>query len=329
MKTETVEAEIVEENQVVLKEIKSLAELVKTSPLVEKYKDVSEIDINQEVSVIAERFLEIEKGHKELRKNINLVKKERLAYTAPALKYQKNCISIEKDVLKILEPISDKLKALKDKVENEETRKQQEIEEKEEARVHKIQTKMKDYESYPLTCLSMSSINLNTVIVQDIEVPTAEIFEEFFDEAMDKYLLCTNQLKTMRDNKELVENAQAIQDEANAKALIVEDERLAKQKQEQEEFEAKQAAFRKEQSDFANQQRAIQDEADRKQAEKEAVELMEKQANDKAKKEEVDKESFNERYIETINDLKKIMPTIEERLLNQIIKGKIRHLKWS
>ena len=149
---ETIETEIVDEefNAPVLKSAKELSTLVNVDTLVAEYKDLSEIDINLPVEVIAENFLSIEKGFKAFRKARTSIEAKRKEIGEPAFKFHKKVIEIAKDVQNIINPYENKLKALVDKVENEENRKQEAFEQAERERRDVIRAKIEVIKNLPL-----------------------------------------------------------------------------------------------------------------------------------------------------------------------------------
>lgn len=324
---EIIDAEIVEEEtkDIVLRKIDSLRNIVKTSPLIQEYKVVSEIDIDLPVEEIAEQFLHIEKGYKAFRKSINLVARTRKEFTAPALAYQKDCIAIEKGIVSVLEPYSLRLKALKDKVEQEEARKQREIEEAEEVRVDTIKEKLSSMERLPLQMMQKTSLEIREFL-DSFDIPTIQEYEEYLDKTLVLHSQIQTQLSQMADNKDLVENAQKLQDEKDVENLRLKQEEDAKLQADRDRLANEQAAFQKQKDDFEAMQREQQEILDRREAVKLADELQEKQRLERDAKVKIDEERHDAMVIETMA----VLNTYSEMiiLIDDIIDGKIPNVKW-
>jgi len=325
---EAIDAEIIEEDDnkdIVLKKITDLKTVVKTSPLIQEYKEVSEIDINLPVDEIAKDFIQIEKGYKAFRKNINIVTNTRKSFTAPALAYQKECIQIEKDIVSVLEPYSLKLKALKDKVEQEEARKQREAEEAEEKRIDEINRRLAWMERLPLEMMSKSSLEIREFL-GGFDTPNEKTFEEFYDKALILHSQIQTQLSKMADEKELVENAQKIQAEKEAEAQRLKEEEDKKLQAQKDELARQQAEFQKQREEFEAQQRAVQEEADRKEAARIADELQQQQEEDMRKRNEERTKQFERNY----NEAKAVMLKIDDPhlILEAIVSGSVPHVRW-
>ena len=326
-----VEAEIVNDKSIVLRDISGLKNVVSTSPIIEEYKDVLRIDINLPVEKIAENFLKIEKGYKAFRKDINLITRIRKEYTSPALEYQKSCIAIEKDVVSILEPYSLILKALKDKVENEEARKQAKAEALEEQRVEAIQRKISTMERLPLEMMQKTSSELREFL-SAFSVPTEKEYEEFYEKALLLHSQVQTQLTQMAEQKELVENAQAIQDEKDAESNRLKDEEDAKHQAKKDKLAQEQAKFQKQKDEFEAMQREQQEILDRREADRVADELQAKQEEEKADRDKQFKERKRSAYSHAVEDMEKVwhddgMDNFSQ-MVDAIQAGKIRHIKW-
>ena len=325
---EAINAEIIEDDDnkdIVLKKITDLKTVVKTSPLIQEYKEVSEIDINLPVDEIAKDFIQIEKGYKAFRKNINLVTKTRKSFTAPALAYQKECIQIEKDIVSVLEPYSLKLKALKDKVEQEEARKQREAEEAEEKRIDEINRRLAWMERLPLEMMSKSSLEIREFL-GGFDTPEEKTFEEFYDKALILHSQIQTQLSKMADDKELVENAQKLQAEKEAEAQRLKEEEDKKLQAQKDELARQQAEFQKQKEEFEAQQRAMQEEADRKEAARLADELQRKQEEEMRKR----NEERTNRFARSYDEAKAIILKIGDPhlILEAIVSGSVPHIRW-
>jgi len=328
--SETVEAEIVEDEFLapVLKNAKELTTLVNTDELIKEYSELASIDISTPVEEISLKFIEIEKGFKAFRKARTSIERTRKEIGEPAFQFHKKVIEIAKEIQKTINPYEERLKALVSKVENEEKRKQIEIEEAEEQRVTNIKRIINQLKDNPTQCIGKTS-KVITEALELLECPSREILEEFFDEAFMAYTQSQTQMLQMLENQNLVENAQKIQEEAKQKADAEEVERQALRDAEQKKLDEEKAEFRKQKDDFEAQQKAIQEEADRMQAAKEADELMAKQKAEKKQKDLENKEAYDELYNEAWDDLQEAFENKREALLDLIIEGKIRNVKWS
>jgi len=327
--SETIDAEIVEDEFLapVLKNAKELTTLVNTDELIKEYSELASIDISTPVEEISLKFVEIEKGFKAFRKARTSIERTRKEIGEPAFQFHKKVIEIAKEIQKTINPYEERLKALVHKVENEEKRKQIEAEEAEEARISNIKTIINAYKELPLLCVPESA-NMIASMIDLSKVPTREVFEEFFEEAEESYLKARERMMQMHGDKILVENAQKIQEEAEAKAKAIQEEEDKKLQAEKDLLAEQQAEFQKQKDDFEAQQKAIQEEADRVQAAKDADDFMAKQKAQKAQKDAEDKESFDELYNEAWDDLQEAFENKREALLDLIIEGKIRHVKW-
>jgi len=326
-KDNTVEAEIVEDTQIVLSEIKYPVSETDLKSLLEEYKDIPNIDPNSEdTDLIATQYQFVRKGHIALVRARTGIEKTRKALKAPALDYGKQVDGIAKEFQAMISGTETALQIQRTLVEENEARKMREAEEAEEARISAIKSKIKAFEALPLLYINSSSSEI-LAILNPSENPTEEIFEEFFNEAVTTYTNSHSQLRQMYDNKILVENAQAIQDEADVKAKLIQEEEDRKLQAEKDLLAEQQRQFQKDKDEFEAKQRAIQEEADRKQAELEADELMKKQESDKRAKDKQDVKDFNYAKLTAIESLREYSDDIEV-LLNAIIANKVAYVKW-
>jgi len=324
-----IEAEIVEDEfkAPILRDIKYPVAESDLVALVEKYKNVPNIDLDAEDEVVAEQYKIVRDGHIELSKKRNQIEKTRKAIKDPAFTFGKNVDAFAKKLQSIIADTEIKLKFQRDKVDQNEARKQREAEEAEELRIDTIKKLMTEMQMLPLKYTHSSSYDIQTAL-DAMVLPDEETFNEFLDSVMTIYNESLSQLKQMFDNKILVENAQKIQDEQKEEQLqkeikIREDqkEELAKIAKEREEFE-------REKQEFADKQNAIQEEADRKQADKDANELMEKQEAEKVNRDKEARRQMKELYDEAISDLTDLEYKNVNDILEAIIDGEIRHVKW-
>ena len=342
-KNNTVEAEIVEDNQaVVLSEIKYPVSQTDLKKLLEDYKEIPDINPDADDETVGEQYQFVLKGHKAFVKARTGIEKTRKQLKQPALDYGKQVDGIAKEFQSMIIQTENKLQIQRKIVEDNEARKQREAEEAEEARIDGIKIKIKDFENYPLRFINSSSYQINMFLSDDLVAPTADIFEEFYDEAVEIFAKCSSQLIQMRDNKVLVEDAEKLQAEAKQKADAEEAERQAIREAEQKKLDEEKAEFQKQKDEFEAQQKAIQEEADRKEAERLADELQAKQeaekkeANELAKKlneeaEQKNKQLKAQHEHEAFEDLDNLLNRdgIDiVTLVDMIIDSKVRHIKW-
>ena len=278
-----IEAEIIEEIKVpVLQDTKLPYKVSYVDELVEKYK--TPIVLNAEDGE-TDDYKKAKEGAILLSKVMNAIEKERKILTDPALKYQKETKAKFDTEKNKLEPLRDLLKIERAKVDGYLEQQRVDAELKEEARVFKIREIIKAYEKLPMLCIGKSSREIEN-IKNLSETPTKELLEEHFDEALQIHYEAQTQLQSMIDEKILVENAKAIQDEANRQAQLVREEEDKKRALQQQEIDRKNAELEEKQRAFENQQRAIKEEQDRRDAEFESEKLRERQ---KAEKIEADR----------------------------------------
>lgn len=348
MKENTVDAEIIEDTQIVLSEIKYPVSTTDLKALLEEYINIPDINPDADEDLVGEQYQFVLKGHKAFVKARTGIEKTRKTLKQPALDYGKTVDGIAKEFQSIIKSTEDKLQIQRKRVEDNEGRKQAEAEMKEQVRLDVIKSKLGDFESYPLTFISQSSERIQLFIDNDLPLPTVEAFEEFFDEAINKHKICFNQLQEMRDNKVLVENAQKIQDEADAKARKQQEIEDKKLQAEKDLLAEQQADFQRQKDDFERQQREQQEAIDRQNAEIRANELQNTQEAEKkeadrlaeiervervafekkelARKKREDKAHREAKIAETIEAMNKY--TDNALMLNEIIAGAIPNIKW-
>lgn len=323
MKDNTVEAEIIEENQVVLKEIKYPVGKTDIDSLIAEYKEIPTIDPNSEdVDLVGTQYQFVTKGHKAFVKVRNQIEKTRKELKAPSLDYGKKVDEIAKEFQALIKPIEDKLFIQRKLVEDNEARKQREAEEAEELRISIIKNKIQDTKNLPLQHFN-SNVEQITRALESLVVIEKEFYEEFYEEALENQNYVISQLQTARDNKILVENAQKIQDEKDAEAKKLKDAEDEKLRKEREDFEQQKADFEQQKADLAEDERLKNEALEQDEANKEAEELLEKQA---AEREENEAERLNI-YNETLNKFEAYDNAKD--LLDSIIEGlEFPHIKW-
>lgn len=324
---ETIETEIVEDefNAPVLKSAKELSTLVNVDTLVSKYKDISETDISLPVEVIAENFLEIEKGFKAFRKARTSIEAKRKEIGEPAFRFHKKVIEIAKEVQGKINPYEDKLKALVDKVENEEKRKQLEAEQKEAERVEAIRNSIERIKNTPMSLFSSSSEEIKNSI-DSIVIPESESYQEFFEEAIEVYKNTIDNLQSMYETKVQAEGAEEAERKHNERVKAEEAERESERQKEREEFEREKAEFQKQKEEMQRIEDAKIEEENRRAEEERADELQKQQdeeRNKRMKDASIERES---KIAETLSCMNKYNDM--QLLLNEIIAGAIPNVEW-
>lgn len=342
---ETIETEIVDEefNAPVLKSAKELSTLVNVDTLVAEYKDLSEIDINLPVEVIAENFLSIEKGFKAFRKARTSIEAKRKEIGEPAFKFHKKVIEIAKDVQNIINPYENKLKALVDKVENEENRKQEAFEQAERERRDVIRAKIEVIKNLPLDHYNSTAEELIKVL-ESLRTITAEEYEEFFDDAKLIQDTTISQLQNAREQKVKAEEADKILAEQAQRQAEAEELRQVEMNKEREAMDAERAEMQREREAFARQQQEHQEAIDLKNAEIENDRIAKEQEEARLKQEQFDadekkrideeKEAQEKLNAERMQDEFESTITMMEsfssmtELLHAICDGEVKNLKW-
>ena len=298
---EALEAEIVEENKsIVLSEIKYPVSKIDLEVLLNEFKDIPDINPDADDEVVAEQYQFVMKGHKAFVKARNNIEKTRKALKAPSMEYGKTVDSIAKEFQSMIIQTEQKLQIERKKVEDNEARKQREAEEAEELRISEIRTKILNVKNLPLQHFN-SSVEDIIKALESLRTINQDEYEEFYDEAIENQNFVIAQLQTARSNKLLVENAEKIQAEKDAEAKRIQEEEDKKLQAERNALAEQQAAFQKQKDDFENQQRAIQEENNRIEAERRTDDLMRKQAaerieNERIEAEEREKQIAHEAY---------------------------------
>ena len=322
-----VEAEIVDDEfkAPVLQDIKYPVTQDALHALVEEYKDIPNIDLNADDDIVAEQYKFVRDGQIRLAKERNRIEKTRKTIKSPAFEFGKNVDAFAKKLQAIIKDPEDKLKFQRDRVEQNEARKQREAEEAEELRVETIQKKIANMERMPLEMMPKSSLEIREILGL-FDPPTETEYEEFYDKALILHSQVQTQLTQMAENKELVENAQALQAEKDAEAKRLKDEEDAKLQAEKDKLAQEKAEFQRQKDDFEAEKRAAQEETDRKEAERLADELQAKQEEEAKQQAKINAQKHDEMVKETM----KVLNTYSEMiiLLDDIIDGKIPHVKW-
>jgi hypothetical protein len=279
MNENTVEAEIIEENQIVLSEIKYPVSANDLESLLIEYQEVPDIDPDAEDEIVGEQYQFVLKGHKAFVKARTGIEKTRKSLKQPALEYGKKVDDIAKEFQSMIKTKENYLFVQRKRVEDNEARKQREVEEIEELRIDTIKSKMTELQMLPLKFTYSNSNDIQDAL-NDMEYPTIDVFDEFLEAVINIYNLSSTQLKQMFDDKILIENAQKIKDEADAKVREDKAREDKKLQDEKEELAKQHAVFQKQKDDFAQQQRLQQEDIDRQKAEQKADELLRRQEDE-------------------------------------------------
>lgn len=322
-KESAIEAEIVEENQVVLKKIKYPVGINDINTLLADYKDIPTIDPeNEDIDLIGTQYQFVTKGHKAFVKVRNQIEKTRKELKAPSLEYGKKVDEIAKEFQALIKPIEDKLFIQRKLVEDNEDRKQREAEEAEELRIKEIKDKILNVKNLPLQHFNSNAEDI-TKALESLVVVSVDVYDEFYDEAVENQNYVISQLQTARDNKILVENAQKIQDEKDAEAKRLKDEEDEKLKREREEFQKEKDDFEEEKRKAESDKQLEEEAEELKAAELEADELLKKQADERKENEDNKLGIYNE----TLNKFEAYDNAKD--LLDSIIEGiEFPHIKW-
>lgn len=298
MPDDAIDAEIVEENKaVVLGEIKYPVNIIDLEILLDEYKDIPDINPDADEDLVGEQYQFVMKGHKAFVKARTSIDKTRKQLKQPALDYGRRVDSIAKEFQAMIIQTENKLQLQRKKVEDNEARKQREAEEAEEARIHHIKGLILSVKNLPLQHLNSNSEAL-TKALESLVVIDKEIYEEFFDEAVENQNHVISQLQLARENCVHVEQAIKIREEQEAEAKRLQDIEDAKLQAERNALAEQQAEFQRQKDEFANQQRAIQEENNRIEAERQADDLMRKQEAERVERERVEAEEREKQIAE-------------------------------
>ena len=329
----TIDAEIVNDDfrAPVLKDIKYPVKMEDLDLLMIEYKDIPNIDLDADDETIGEQYRFVLSGYKRFVKARTSIEKVRKELKAPALEYGKKVDAIAKEFQSKIKPFEDKLSIQRLAVENNEARKQREAEEAEEKRIDEIKRRISYMERAPLEMIQKPSIEIREFI-GSFDSPTEKDFNELYDTALILHSQTKTHLIQMAEDKELVENAQAIQAQKEKEAAEAEAQRQEQLKKEREEFEQQQRAFQKQKDEFEALQRAVQEEADRKEAERLADELQAKQEAERRERKKQDEDAKRNAYTHAIEDMERLwngdgMDNFSQ-MVDAIQAGQIRHIKW-
>lgn len=321
---EAIDAEIVEElvNVPTLKETTLPYEVSYIDELVHKFSSVPSLNAEDGET---DTYTEVKQAGILISKVINAIEKQRKFLTDPALKYQKETKAKFDKEKKKLEPIRDLLKVERAKVDGYLEQKRIEAEEAEEARIEHIKGLILNTKNLPLQHFN-SNFEALTKVLESFVVISAEVYQEFYQEALDNQNYVISQLQTARDNAIAVENAKKLQDEKDAEAKRIKEEEDRKLQAKRDELERDRTEFNKQKEDLEAEKRAIHEEESRKIAEYQAEELMKKQEAEKRAKVEQDKKNFDNAKLQLIKELREFHDM--EELAEAIIRGDIGGVYW-
>lgn len=315
--------ETTEEALITLEEVKFPATKDEINAFLEEYKEVPAID--PEAENAGELYQLVLKGHKKAVRFRTSIEKKRKELKEPALEYGRKVDAIAKEFQGLVNPKEQELFIQRKKVEDYEQKKQDELIAKENARVANIDRMINHIRMIPLDAMGKNSEELKEVY-SSIDIPTEELFEERYDEAILVYKDTISKLEVAIETATKAENAEKIEAEKEA-------ERKQKEAEEAEKREAERKAFEDEKAEFERQKQAHQqmmqeqqEEINREKAEKEAEELAKQQEAEARAKAEADAELQVQREDEALDAMGAY--DNHNALLGAIIDGKIPNVRW-
>ncbi len=315
---ETVEAEVIENNSVILRPLSHIEDGVDLDALIKKAKALPKVVLG--TPTVAEDFKNAKRLHLDFVGARNKIERVRKTYKQPALDYGKDLDKKARELKEKIAPYEDELFLQRRVWEDEEARAKQEALDAENQRVAQIAEGLSFLRSIPLNAFGKSHKELCT-IYEDVvaSIPEEELFADRLDEAMVIYKNSMAKLMDMIENAEKVEAAEKLIKAAEDKAAVKAEEEAKALKEERE-------ALDKERREFEAEKKASNEAVLKQKAEKDAAALEEKQKEEaviKAKQQDiVEKQAEAEALfdLENCNDAKEI--------LSAIIGGGIRHVEW-
>jgi len=140
-----IEAEIIEDTQIVLSEIKYPINTADLEALLKEYSDIPVINPDADEELVGKQYQFVLKGHKAFVKTRTSIEKTRKTLKQPALDYGKSVDGIAKEFQSMIITTEHKLQTQRKLVEDNEARKQADAEAKEEARTDLIKLKLNAY----------------------------------------------------------------------------------------------------------------------------------------------------------------------------------------
>jgi hypothetical protein len=330
------EAEVVEENAIVLKPVGELIEGVDIPQLIKDWEgNVPTIDITADDAKT--KYKIVKKGHLAFVSARNKVEKARKALKDPALTYGKEVDAKAKSLKEMMAELEAELYTQRATYENHEKSIEQEKINAERARVDLISKKIEEMRLAPLAVMSESSMSIKQAL-EYLEVPTEEIFQEQLVYATDIYGTAKWQMEEALKTKQLAEDQVLINAERDEqervrkaeeqKALDIEREALAKERAEIEAFKTEQRAKEKAEQEALDKANA---EAEAELiAKQEAEDQAEEEAKAKAMKEDQEKEATSN-FEDTVLDIAtliNISATKAKTLLKAIEAGEIKGVRY-
>lgn len=324
-KTETIDAEIVEEGAVILAPVTDLmfTKGVDLPALAKKYSQMPEIDLHAEN--LGEVYQEYLAGTKEVGKAFNLIEKTRKLVKDPVLQYGRKIDATAKELKAIIEPTRDKLMDGRKLIENEEQRKQDEAERLERDRQMNIHNFIESIKNLPMSAIGKTSLEIQDII-RLAPQPTPENCDERLSEAVTIWRNTSEALDGMYENAVKVEKADEIQKE-------LEEERLKEEAKANQKLSDERDAMRKEREDMEREkaefarEKAERDEAialeDAKRIEDTEIEEQKKAVDETMKRVEEVKEEITKSFHEIYSK------GGVEAILEAVFENKIDHITWS
>jgi len=317
-KNEAIDAEIVEDGAIVLRPVSNImfTDGVDLKALAKKYRKLPEIDL--EAENLGDVYQEYLKGYRVTAKAFNLVEKMRKQVKDPVLQYGKKIDATAKELKAIIEPTRDRLLAGKKLIEDEEERKQQLVINAELDRQKRIDDFISNLNSLPMRAIGKSSSEIQALL-NGIVSPTAVTCEERVTEAVAIWQNSQKALEGMLETAIKAENADKLQEEAEAKRVEYEAEAEAKRVAEREAFEKEKAEFEAEKRELAEAQAM-------KKAEEAEEEMLAKELG------EVEQVVDNIEDVRTqvANDIRRhFMLGSIEAVIIAVMDNKIDNLRWS
>ncbi len=331
MKTEEIEAEIVEENGIVLRAFTDLdlVEGIDLNELLKEYDKVPQIDPAAENA--GELYQYVLKGDRAFIKARNKIEKVRKILVSPALEYQREANAKAKELKEKIHDKEVELHTQRIFVEDYEQSKQDEAIEVERIRVLNITKKLGDIYNLPANSITSPSKEIAEIIGRlKAMVLDEDFYGEYLQEAETTIATAIHSLQSLYDTKILAETAETAAKEAEAKRLKEESIARDKRDEENRKLASERKAFEDEREAFEAEKRAKDEAEAKKLAEDEAELLAEEQElarRERAKG--LDKEMTDAKK-DAVNAITEVLSRsgLVEDVMDAIIKGEIPHVNW-
>jgi len=331
MKTEEIEAEIVEENGIVLKAFTDLdlVEGIDLDKLLKEYDKVPQID--PEAENAGELYQYVLKGDRAFVKARNKIEKVRKILVSPALEYQREANAKAKELKEKIHDKEVELHTQRMIVEDNEQRKQDEAIDNERIRVSNITKKLAEIHNLPADSIISSSKEIAEILGRlKIMIVDEDFYGEYLQEAETTIAATIRSLYSLYDTKILAETAEITAKEAEEKRL--KEEAIAKDRRDEENrrLASERKALEDERKAFEAEKRAKAEAEAKKLAEDEAELLAEEQElarRERAKG--LDKEMMDAKK-DAVNAITEVLngSGFVEDVMDAIIKGEIPHVNW-